>query len=146
MDKTKSVKNSQINHSWHLIDVSGQVLGRQATNIARLLMGKHKTDYTPNMDCGDYVVVINASSVELTRGKEKKKIYYRHSGYVGNLKEERFDHMLQRRPDQVIRLAVKGMLPKNRLSDRMLSRLKIYPGSEHPHQAHFAKKQTKPAR
>jgi len=135
MDKTLSVKLEQVKRAWHHIDVGGEVLGRQATTVASLLRGKGKPHYTPNIDCGDYVVVTNASQVQLTRGKETKKMYYRHSGYIGNLKQERFDKLQQRDHEKIIRLAVKGMLPKNKLADRQMTRLKIYRGEETPHKA-----------
>lgn len=135
MDKTSSVKINEIKRDWHYFDLKGKVLGRQATIIANLLRGKGKSYFTPNFDCGDYVVVTNASLVELTRKKEAKKTYFRYTGYVGNSKEEVFSKLKERRPEEIIRLAVKGMLPKNKLSRKYMSRLKIYRDEQHPHTA-----------
>lgn len=135
MTKTHSTKAKDIKRDWHLIDVSGKVLGREATRIARLLMGKDKPDRAPYLDCGDYVVVVNASRVAVTGKKESDKIYYRHSGYTGNLKQETLGKLRQRRPQEIIKRAVWGMLPKNKLRPSQMARLKIYAGGEHPHQA-----------
>jgi len=133
--KTYSLKQGEIYKSWHVIDASGQTLGRLATRIAMLLMGKHKPTYAPHLDMGDFVVVVNASKVRVTGNKLEDKIYYRHSGYVGGLKERTLGEMLQRRPQQVLELAVKGMLPRNKLSRHLLAHLKVHAGPDHPHQA-----------
>ncbi|MCD6407897.1 50S ribosomal protein L13 [bacterium] len=120
---------------WFLIDAEGQILGRLASNIAKILMGKHKPTYTPNIDTGDYVIVVNAEKIKVTGKKLTDKIYYRHSGYLGGLKEETLMSLLSRKPEKVIELAVKGMLPKNKLGRKMIKKLKVYRGPEHPHQA-----------
>ena len=120
---------------WFLIDAEGQILGRLASNIAKILMGKHKPTYTPNVDTGDYVIVVNAEKIKVTGKKLTDKIYYRHSGYLGGLKEETLMSLLSRKPEKVIELAVKGMLPKNKLGRKMIKKLKVYRGPEHPHQA-----------
>ena len=133
--KTFVAKEHEAEKKWHLIDARDKILGRLASEIAILLRGKHKPIFTPHMDAGDYVVVVNADKVVLTGDKLEKKIYYHHSGYVGGLKEIPAKEMLRRRPENLIRFAVKGMLPKNSLGRRQLTKLKIYPGSDHPHQA-----------
>lgn len=133
--KTDWTSEKQIERKWHLIDVSGQVLGRAATKIASLLIGKHKVEQVPNLDMGDYVVVINSSKVELTRGKETKKMYYRHSGYPGGFVETRFDKQMEKNSNFVIEQAVKNMLPKTKLQDTMLTRLFVYEGAEHKNTA-----------
>jgi large subunit ribosomal protein L13 len=130
---TKSDALSQ--RRWHLIDANGQVLGRLATRIADILRGKHKAVFTPNVDGGDFVVVINARGIKLTGKKLKKKLYYRHSEYPGGLRTTVAQKMLAEKPETVVRLAVKGMLPKNRLSRRLVTKLKIYAGGDHPHAA-----------
>ncbi len=126
---------SDLKHRWRVFDADGKVLGRLATEIATVLMGKHRADYVPHMAAGDFVVVVNASKVELTGRKTEQKIYRRHSQYPGNLKEIPYTRMLERTPERVIELAVRGMLPKNKLGRKMLSRLKVYAGPEHPHSA-----------
>ena len=133
--KTFVAKEHEIEKRWHLIDAEDKVLGRLASQIAVILRGKHKPIFTPHMDAGDYVVVVNADKVILTGNKLEKKIYYHHSGYVGGLKETTVKEMLLRRPENLIKLAVKGMLPKNSLGRRQLTKLKIYTGQDHPHQA-----------
>jgi len=133
--KTFVAKEHEVEKKWHLIDARDKVLGRLASKIAIILRGKHKPIFTPHMDAGDYVVVVNADKVVLTGDKLEKKIYYRHSGYVGGLKEIPAKEMLLRRPENLIRLAVKGMLPKNSLGRRQLTKLKIYAGPDHPLQA-----------
>lgn len=133
MTKTYSIKASDIQRQWHVVDASDQILGRLATRIAGLLMGKHKPLFSRNMDVGDFVVVLNAAKIRVTGGKEKKKVYYRHSGYPGGLKSISLERMMQTNPDRVIEHAVKGMLPKNRLQARMMKRLKVYAGESHPH-------------
>ena len=123
------------NRKWWVVDVSGKVLGRQATEIAHLLRGKHKPEYVPFIDSGDFVVVINVDKIKLTGKKLSDKYYYWHSGYPGGIKEMVASEMMAKKPDQVLRKAVKGMLPKGALGHRMLKKLKIYVGPEHPHQA-----------
>ena len=121
--------------NWVVVDASGQTLGRLATQIADQLRGKRKPDFTPHVDTGDFVVVINAEKIVVTGKKRTDKLYYRHSGFPGGLKSRTFDEMMERRPEEVIRKAVKGMLPKNRLARKQLTKLKVYAGPEHPHQA-----------
>lgn len=133
--KTTLIKPKDVVRNWWLIDAKDKTLGRIAVVIAKLLMGKHKPDYTPYADSGDYVVVINADKIKVSGEKEIEKIYYHASGYPGGLKETRFRDMIKKHPDFPIRSAVKGMLPKNKLRYRMLKRLKVYAGSEHPHNA-----------
>ena len=136
--KTYSTKAKDIEHQWHVIDASGKTLGRLTVQIARLLMGKHKPHYAPYLDCGDYVIVLNASKIKVTGNKAVQKTYYRHSGYPGGLKAVNFDKMLQTHPARIIEHAVKGMLPHSRLGDAMYKKLKIYQGDSHPHQAQIA--------
>ena len=133
--KTVVPKKDQIEKKWWLIDAEGKVLGRLATKIATLLRGKHKPYFTNFMDTGDYVIVINAEKVRLTGKKAKKKIYRSHSGYIGGLKEITFEKLIQKKPEEVIRRAVWGMLPKNRLGRAIFKKLKVYRGPNHPHQA-----------
>jgi len=133
--KTFVAKEHEIEKKWYLIDAKDKILGRLASEIAVILRGKDKPIFTPHMDAGDYVVVVNADKVFLTGDKLEKKIYYHHSGYVGGLKETTAKEMLLRRPTNLIKLAVKGMLPKNSLGRRQLTKLKIYAGQDHPHQA-----------
>jgi large subunit ribosomal protein L13 len=133
--KTFVAKEHEIEKNWHLIDASDKVLGRLATEIATILRGKKKPIFTPHMDAGDYVVVVNAEKVVLTGNKLEKKKYYRHSGYVGGLKETTAKEMLEKKPENLIKLAVKGMLPKTSLGRRQLTKLKVYTGPDHPHQA-----------
>ncbi len=120
---------------WYVIDAEGQVLGRMATEIARVLRGKHKPSFSPHVDGGDFVIVVNAKRVKLTGSKETDKRYYRHSGYPGGLRVRSLSEMREKKPEAVVRLAVKGMLPKNRLGKGQLGKLKVYAGPEHPHQA-----------
>jgi large subunit ribosomal protein L13 len=120
---------------WLVIDAKGQVLGRMASEIAKVLRGKHKPCFSPHVDLGDFVVVINAAAVKLTGNKESDKLYYRHSGYPGGLRVARASEMRAKKPEEVVRLAVKGMLPRNRLSRALLGKLKVYAGPEHPHSA-----------
>ncbi|TMB99494.1 MAG: 50S ribosomal protein L13 [Chloroflexi bacterium] len=146
--KTYSLKKGEIEKSWHVIDASGQTLGRLASHIAVLLMGKHKATYSPHLDMGDFVVVVNAEKIRVTGKKAQDKIYYRHSGYVGGLKETTLEQMLQRRPQRVLELAVRGMLPRNKLNRHLLTHLKVYAGPVHPHEAQVrgsGKKQAKKA-
>jgi large subunit ribosomal protein L13 len=133
--KTYFATKENIEHKWYVVDASGKVLGRLASQIAKYLRGKHKPEYTPHADAGDYVVVLNASQVKVTGNKEKEKVYYRHSGYPGGIKETTLEKLRAKNPNQVIEKAVKGMLPKNPLGRAMLRKLKVYAGSEHPHQA-----------
>ena len=140
-NKTYFPKESEVKPAWHLIDASDQVLGRLATRIARTLQGKDKPTYTPHILTGDYVVVINAAKVRVTGNKTDQKIYYRHSGYVGNLKETSLSDMMEKHPDRVIRLAVKGMLPDTKRGRQMLGRLKVYAGESHRHELQVANSQ-----
>lgn len=133
--KTYMAKPEEVVRKWYLIDAKGKVLGRLATRIAMILRGKTKAIYTPHVDTGDQVIVINASEVAVTGRKLEQKLYRRYSGYPGGLKEENLETMLKRKPEEVIMRAVKGMLPHNRLGREMLKKLKVYKGPEHPHQA-----------
>ena len=133
--KTYIPKLAEIERKWHLVDAEGKILGRLASRIAQILSGKDKPIYTPHLNVGDFVVVINAEKVKVTGGKEEKKIYYRHTGYPGGLKERTYEELLSKRPEDIIRKAVRGMLPKNKLGRQMFKKLKVYTGSEHPHQA-----------
>lgn len=133
--KTISAKEADIQRDWYVIDAQGQTLGRLATRTATILRGKHKPLYTPHVDCGDYVIIINAEKVHVTGQKMSQKKYYRHSGYPGGLKEISLRDQLQKFPERVLESAVRGMLPKNRLGRQMFKKLKIYAGSSHPHQA-----------
>ena len=121
--------------NWLVVDANGQTLGRLATQIADALRGKRKPEYTPHVDTGDFVVVVNAEKISVTGNKRREKLYRRHSGYPGGLKERTLEEMLERRPEEVIRIAVKGMLPRNRLARRQITKLKVYAGPEHPHVA-----------
>ena len=134
-NKTYSAKPREIPADWHVIDASGQILGRLCSQISKTLQGKHKAAYTPHVLTGDYVVVINASKIRVTGKKLLQKTYYRHSGYTGNLKSTILRDMLEKRPDRVIKLAVKGMLPTTKRGREMLGRLKVYADETHPHQA-----------
>ena len=133
--KTFSARAQDIERNWYLVDASGHVLGRLATVVASRLRGKHKPEYTPHVDTGDYVVVINASSIRVTGDKLQQKMYYSHSGYPGAIKSIALKELLQKSPERVIEKAVKGMLPKNPLGRAMAKKLKVYAGPEHPHQA-----------
>jgi len=133
--KTFVAKENEVKKGWYLVDAENKILGRLATQIAMRLRGKHKPIFTPHADTGDFVVVINAEKVALTGKKWDKKIYYRHSGYIGGLKEISAKKLLEKKPEDVLRFAVRGMLPKNSLGRRQLKKLKIYTGTEHPHQA-----------
>jgi large subunit ribosomal protein L13 len=133
--KTYTPKAGDIQRSWWLVDASGKPLGRLATEVARVLRGKHKPMYTPHLDTGDYVVVVNADKIRLTGKKEQQKTYFRHSGYMGGDKHIPFERMRAEHPERVIELAVKGMLPKNNLGRLMHKKLKVYAGAEHPHEA-----------
>ncbi|MDI6716180.1 MAG: 50S ribosomal protein L13 [Actinomycetota bacterium] len=133
--KTYWAKPKDIKREWYVVDAAGVPLGRLAAKVATILRGKHKAMYTPNIDVGDHVIVINAEKVILTGRKAQNKKYYRHSGYPGGLKEISFEKMIERKPEKVIELAVKGMLPHNSLGRAMYRKLKVYAGSEHPHAA-----------
>jgi large subunit ribosomal protein L13 len=124
-----------VERKWHLIDADGQTLGRLATEIARLLRGKNKPQYTPHIDTGDFVVVVNAEKVIVTGKKAEQKVYYRHTGYPGGLKQTSYEAMLERKPTEILRRAVRGMMPKTRLGRQQLKKLKLYAGPEHPHEA-----------
>lgn len=131
--KTYSAKASDIKRDWHIVDASGEVLGRVATRIARLLMGKHKIIFSRHLDMGDFVVVINAEKIRVTGKRAKQKLYYRHSGYPGGLKSISLEKMMQTNPTRVIEHAVKGMLPHTRLGAKMIKKLRVYAGDSHPH-------------
>lgn len=133
--KPYNTKASELNPEWHVIDADGQTLGRLASKIALLLQGKHRPIYVPHLNTGDFVVVINAEKIHVTGLKRDQKIYYKHSGYHGGLKERTLAQVLDRTPERVLTAAVKGMLPKSGLGRRMLSRMKVYAGPDHPHQA-----------
>ena len=133
--KTYSAKAETVERDWFLIDADGKTLGRLATEVARRLRGKHKAVYTPHVDTGDYIVVINAAKVKVTGNKAKDKMYYNHSGYMGGLKQINFEDLIQKAPERVIETAVKGMLPKNPLGRAMYRKLKVYAGKEHKHTA-----------
>lgn len=131
--RTYNATNQTAVHNWYIVDAAGKTLGRLASEVARRLRGKHKPEYTPNVDTGDYIVVINASQVKVTGNKAKDKVYYSHSGYPGGIKEITFEKLLAKKPEEVIEIAVKGMLPKNPLGRDMYRKLKVYAGSTHPH-------------
>ncbi len=133
--KTYFATDENVEHKWYLVDASDKILGRLATQIAKYLRGKHKPEYTPHADAGDYIVVVNASQIKVTGNKALEKRYYRHSGYPGGLKETTFEKLKDKDPTKIIELAVKGMLPKNPLGRAMLRKLKVYAGAEHPHSA-----------
>lgn len=133
--KTYTPKAKDIERGWYLVNAEGKILGRLASEIAKVLRGKHKPIYTPHLDCGDYVIVINADKVGVTGRKLDQKIYYRHSGYPGGLKSISLRNQLQKHPERVLEAAVRGMLPKNRLGRKMMRKLKVYAGDSHPHQA-----------
>jgi large subunit ribosomal protein L13 len=128
-------KKEDVSRNWYLVDAENKVLGRLATELAKILRGKNKPTFTPHVDTGDYVIVVNADKVSLTGKKWKDKVYYRHSGYPGGIKSITADNLRTKRPEDLIRLAVKGMLPKNRLGRKLFKKLKVYAGTEHPHQA-----------
>jgi large subunit ribosomal protein L13 len=132
---TYSPKASEIERAWHVVDAEGMVLGRLATEVARLLRGKHKPTFTPHLDTGDHVIVINAEKVVLTSSKAETKLVYRHTGYPGGLKTATYAQLLDRKPDDAVRRTIRGMLPKNRLGRQMLTKLKVYAGPTHPHAA-----------
>jgi large subunit ribosomal protein L13 len=133
--KTYTVRESEIERRWYVVDATDETLGRLATRIARVLEGKNKPAYSPTLDCGDHVVVVNAGKIHVTSDKKETKLYMRHSGYPHGLKAESLGHLLERRPEEVIRRAVKGMLAHNRLGAQQITKLKVYASAEHPHQA-----------
>ncbi len=132
---TKSANAETVKSDWYIVDATDKVLGRLATEVASRLRGKHKTEYTPHVDTGDYMIVTNVDKIRVTGNKAKKKIYYRHTGYPGGIKQITFEKLLALRPEMVIEKAVKGMLPKGPLGYKMFEKLKVYAGSEHPHAA-----------
>ena len=138
--KTYNVTKESIQREWVLVDAEGQTLGRLASRIAAILRGKHKPTFTPWLDCGDYVVVVNAGKVRVTGNRMDSKVYYRHSGYVGGLKSVTLRRQLEKHPERVLAAAVRGMLPNNRLGRKMYKKLKLYAGSDHPHAAQRPKK------
>ncbi|MEM9532953.1 MAG: 50S ribosomal protein L13 [Pseudomonadota bacterium] len=133
--KTFSAKAHEVSRSWYIVDADGKTLGRLASEVARRLRGKHKPEYTPHVDTGDYIVVVNAEKIGVTGKKMQDKMYHRHTGYIGNLKSTNLETLLARQPERVIETAVKGMLPKNSLGRTMFRKLKVYRGAEHPHTA-----------
>ncbi|HLF27907.1 MAG TPA: 50S ribosomal protein L13 [Anaerolineae bacterium] len=133
--KTYNTTKEEIQHEWYVVDAEGRTLGRVASRIAAILRGKHKPIFTPWLDCGDFVVVVNAEKLKVTGNRLDSKVYYRHSGYIGGLKSITLRDQLQRHPERVLAAAVKGMLPKNRLGRKMFKKLKIYAGGAHPHAA-----------
>ena len=133
--KTYQAKKEEVEHQWYLVDAQGKVLGRLATELAKILRGKNKPIYTPHVDTGDFVIVVNAGKVALTGKKMKDKIYFHHTGYPGGIKEMSAEKLLAKKPTEMIRIAVKGMLPKNSLGRQMIQKLKIYAGAKHPHEA-----------
>ncbi len=141
MQKTTMVTTAQVKHDWHLMDAKDQVLGRFATKVATILMGKHKPEYTPHIDAGDFIVIINAAEIAVTGAKQLDKKYYSYSGYQSGLSTTNFSEMIKKQPEKVIREAVKRMLPDNKLRDPRLSRLKIYAGTDHVHQSQLGQQQ-----
>ena len=133
--KSYMARPLEVERKWYVVDAEGQTLGRLATEIATILRGKNKPQYTPHVDTGDFVVVVNAEKVVVTGRKAEQKVYRRHSGYPGGLKETSYEQLMERRPTEILRRAVKGMMPKNRLARQQLRKLKIYAGPEHPHAA-----------
>lgn len=133
--RTFMAKREEVERNWYVVDAENKVLGRLASELAKILRGKHKPHFTPHVDTGDYVIVINAEKVSLTGNKLKDKVYYRHSGYPGGIKSITAEDLKAKKPENLIRFAVKGMLPKNRLGRKLFKKLKVYAGGEHPHQA-----------
>lgn len=136
--KTQYFTKNNVERKWRIIDAEGKILGRLATEVANALRGKDKATFTPNQDCGDFVVVVNAEKIKVSGNKEEEKVYKRHTGYVGGVKSETLKNLRSRRPEEIIRRAVKGMLPHNRLSNKLITKLKVYAGTEHPHKAQCA--------
>jgi len=139
LQKTHSVKSYDVEREWFVVDATDLPLGRLASEVAQILRGKHKPTFTPHIDTGDHVVVINAEKVAITSDKSVQKIYYRHSGFPGGLKEETFEELMSRKPERIIERAVRGMIAKNRLGRQVGSKLKVYAGPDHPHQAQMPK-------
>ena len=135
MEKTYSLKASDVHNAWYVVDAEGMTLGRLSTRIATILCGKHKPIYSPNIDSGDFVIVVNAEKIRVTGNRLDQKKYYRHSGYPGGLSEMSLRGLLERHPERPITYAVKGMLPKNRIGRKMFKKLKVYAGPDHPHEA-----------
>jgi len=133
--KTFSAKPGSVDQSWYVVDARGKTLGRMASAIASRLRGKHKPEFTPHVDTGDFIIVVNAAEVSVTGNKAKDKIYHHHTGYPGGLKSISFEKLIEKAPEQAIELAVKGMLPKNSLGRQMLRKMKVYAGPNHPHEA-----------
>lgn len=133
--KTYVAKAGSVEQKWYMVDASGKTLGRLASQLAARLRGKHKAEFTPNADTGDYFVIVNAEKIAVTGNKTQDKMYHHHTGYIGGIKSVNFSDMIQRTPERVLEIAVKGMMPKGPLGRKMLSKLKVYAGSEHPHQA-----------
>ncbi|MBT95569.1 MAG: 50S ribosomal protein L13 [Acidimicrobiaceae bacterium] len=132
---TYTPKKSEIERSWHLVDAEGLVLGRMATEVARILRGKHKATFAPHIDTGDHVIIINADKIVLTSGKAEKKMVYRHSGFPGGIKSDTYEELLNKKPAEIVRQSIRGMLPKNRLGRQQLLKLQVYAGPTHPHTA-----------
>jgi len=132
---TVSTKPAEVRRNWYLVDATGKTLGRLSSEIARRLRGKHKPEYTPHVDTGDYIVVVNAEKIRVTGNKRADKMYYHHTGYIGNMKSISLEKLLQKSPEQAIEIAVKGMMPKNPLGRAMLKKLRVFAGPEHTHQA-----------
>ena len=132
---TYTPKKSEIERTWHLVDAEGLVLGRMATEIATILRGKHKATYAPHIDTGDHVIVINADKVVLTSGKAERKIVYRHTGFPGGIRSDTYGDLLSKKPAEIVRQSIRGMVPKNRLGRQQMSKLQVYAGPTHPHQA-----------
>jgi large subunit ribosomal protein L13 len=137
--KTYSIKAGEIDRQWHVIDASGKTLGRLASEVSVILMGKDKPTFSNHINVGDYVVVVNAAKIKVTGNKDKQKMYYSHSNYPGGLRTVSYSDMLKKNPEKIITSAVKGMIPRNRLGRQIMSRLKVYAGDEHPHQAQIGK-------
>lgn len=135
LQKTHSVKSVDVERAWFVVDATDLPLGRLASEVAQILRGKHKPTFTPHIDTGDHVIVVNAEKIAITSDKSVQKIYYRHSGFPGGLKEETFEELMSRKPERIIERAVRGMIPKNRLGRQIGSKLKVYAGPDHPHQA-----------
>ena len=133
--KTFSAKSADVQRDWYIVDATGKVLGRVAAEIARRLRGKHKPEFTPHVDTGDYIVVVNADKLRVTGNKTKDKLYHRHTGYPGGIYSTSFEKLQQKQPERVLHLAVKGMLPKGPLGYAMIKKMKVYAGGEHPHSA-----------
>ncbi|VFP78525.1 50S ribosomal protein L13 [Candidatus Erwinia haradaeae] len=133
--RTFTAKPISAQHNWYVVDATHQILGRLATELARRLRGKHKAEYTPHVDTGDYIIVLNAKNISITGKKRKNKIYYHHTGYVGGIKQISFEEMIRRQPERIIEIAVKGMLPKGPLGREMYRKLKVYAGNTHNHTA-----------